>query len=204
MFCILYENRKFLLDLWEEVRAGDPISPFDELNLGLIEYHNGSVPPEFIFVYVDEEEGLCGYVLLKLLESKGKKKDFIWRPEEDIGGWVLEDIQLHVPKNHNKTVHLSRISALKTRFYQALRQMSTQILKLTSTEKILFLSKIASIHDDLKYYGQFKFFKEYLTPKGVVGIFSATRDFSVQVEQEENIQNNHITNLITPYSDNLH
>lgn len=166
MFCILYENKNYLSNLWDDILAGEHIYPFDELNLGMIEHHNGSDNSEMILLYIDDEAGLCGSVVMKPLESDLKNSN----SRININAWLLEDIRFHVKTQNSEFIYSSKIKALQMRFYKALKEACYKVMDVTDVSKVMTVSLDDKSHNFLKSYGDINFTKEYSSKSGIIGI----------------------------------
>ncbi|AIL13720.1 hypothetical protein IM40_09895 (plasmid) [Candidatus Paracaedimonas acanthamoebae] len=171
MFYVLNENRHYFIDTWNEVRLGDYIDPFSELNISLISHHqgfpllNGEVP----LVFIDDEEGLCGFAYLKPLEDD---------EVEEIPAWLLSDINLYISNSIADDV--GRVEGLKKRYYTALRDAVVSILHPVSTRNIFTMSKDIQKHENLKYYTQLNFTESpQYTTEGILGTVLHTQVFSI-------------------------
>lgn len=170
MFCILNEDKNYLMTIWDDIIGGEHIYPFEELNLGLIEYYNGSEHSELPLIFIDEEAGLCGSVLIRSLESDKNYKDLKLKCKNDVKVWLLEDIRLHVTGINTDFIYSSKVIALQMRFYKELKEACNKLMKICAIDKLITVSMDDKSHEFLKNYGEFTFTKEYSSENGIIGV----------------------------------
>lgn len=148
MFYVLYENRHFLLDIWDEIKSDIFIDPYSELNIGLISHHQGFplLNGEVSLVFINNEEWLCGCALLRPIEEYDGK---------EAPGWLLSNINLYVREPIRDNSEYAE--ELRKKFYTALRDVLISILHPISTRNIYTLSNDIHEHEILKYYTNFGF-----------------------------------------------
>jgi hypothetical protein len=174
MFYVLYENRHYFLDTLNEVKIGDYIDPYSELNIGLISHHQGFplMGGEVSLVFIDEEEGLCGFAFLKPLDEDADK---------ETPAWLLSDINLYI--NDFRINDTEGVECLKKRFYTALRDAVVSILHPISARNIFTISQDAQEHENLKFYTQFNFTEEpKYTAEGVLGTVQSLHALNINLD----------------------
>ena len=173
MFYVLYENRHFLVETWDEIKAEIFIDPYSELNIGLISHHqgfpllNGAVS----LIFIDDEEWLCGCALLRPIEEYNGN---------ETSGWLLSNINLHFRKLIRNDSEY--VEELRKRFYTALRDTIISILHPISTRNIYTLSHDIHEHENLKFYTKFNFFENaQYTKEGVLGTIFRNQELRIDL-----------------------
>lgn len=156
MFYVLQEDRKFLIELWNDIVNSEDIDPYSELNIDLIEnYDRFSMPDTDIpLLFIDDEYGLCGCAVLTPLEISRNHPDMLGHNAK----WMLHAVNMFLRKSPIVALHTSKIEAIKIKFYTQLRRAVCELLEseeLEGSRGLFVLSEDLMSQNEFQQYTRF-------------------------------------------------
>lgn len=153
MFYLLKEDRKFLIDLWNDIADNEDIDPYSELNIDVIENYNRFTMPsdEVPLLFMDSEHGLCGCAILTPLEVSESHPDLLGHNAK----WMLHAVNLFFKPNPSISLHPTKIEEIKEKFYSQLRTVVCQFLESQNTKGLFLLREDIASHNEFQEYTRF-------------------------------------------------
>lgn len=153
MFYLLKEDRKFLIDLWNDITDNEDIDPYSELNIDLIENYNRFNMPsdEIPLIFMDTEYGLCGCAILTPLEVSKNHPDVLGHNAK----WMLHAVNLFFKNRSSISLHPTTIEAIKIRFYSELRNVVCEFLESENIRGLFVLSEDIVSQNEFQQYTRF-------------------------------------------------
>lgn len=153
MFYLLKEDRKFLLELWNDIADNEDIDPYSELNIDFIENYNRFYMPsdEVPLLFMDTEHGLCGCAILTPLEVSENHPDTLGHNSK----WMLHAVNMFFKFNSSISLHPTKIEEIKSKFYFELRNVVCQFLESQNTKGLFVLREDIVSHDEFQLYTRF-------------------------------------------------
>lgn len=153
MFYLLKEDRKFLIELWNDIADNEDIDLYSELNIDLIQNYNRFNMPsdEVPLLFMDNEHGLCGCAILTPLEVSENHPDMLGHNAK----WMLHAVNLFFKPNSSISLHPTKIEEIKENFYSQLRKVVCQFLETQNTKGLFVLTDDIASHSEFQAYTRF-------------------------------------------------